>query len=70
MTLAPTYEQWQPWTGASALLGLHDGIAVGQKVELTALCTLPVTAETDAKHPFKLQLHPTHVGAVGWEQKR
>ena len=34
---------------------------------LTALCSLLVTAEADAKHPFKRQLHTTHVGAGGWE---
>ena len=25
------------------------------------------TTEASAKHSFKRQLHPTHVGAFGWE---
>ena len=43
------------------------GIAVGQQIGLEALCTLPLTAVVGAKHPFKRQLHTTHVGDSGWE---
>ena len=32
---------------------------------LKALCSLPFTAEAGAKHPYKRQLHTTHVGAGG-----
>ena len=41
----------------------QHGIAVGQKIGLQALCTLPFFAEAGAKHPFKHQLHmyTTHV---------
>ena len=45
----------------------QHGIAVGQQIGLKALRTLPFTAEAGAKHPFKHQLHTTHVGAGGWE---
>ena len=45
----------------------QHGIAVGQKIGLKALCTLPFTAEAGAKHPFERQFHTTHVGAGGWE---
>ena len=37
------------------------------EIGLNALCSLPLTAEAGAKHPFKRQLHTTHVGADGWE---
>ena len=30
-------------------------------------CYAPFTAEMGVKHPFKRQLHSTHVVAVGWE---
>ena len=31
------------------------------EIGLQALCTVPFTAEAGAKHPFKRQLHTTHV---------
>ena len=34
-------------------------VAIGLK----ALCSVPLTAEASAEHPFKCQLHTTHVGA-------
>ena len=34
----------------------QHGIAVGQKIGLKALCTLPFTTEAGAKHPFKVPM--------------
>ena len=36
---------------------------------LKALRSLPFTAETGAKHPFRRQLHTTHARAVGFGSK-
>ena len=46
----------------------QHGIAVGQRQDSKALCMHAPTVEADAKHPFKRQLHSTHVVAVGWGQ--
>ena len=43
----------------------QHGITVELKIGLKALRVLPYTAEAGAKHPFKRQLHTTHVGTVG-----
>ena len=43
--------------------GNSRGAATGPK----ALCNLPFTAETGAKHPLTRQLQTAHVGAGGWE---
>ena len=55
MRTAISPRQWQPWTAH------QHGIAVGP------LHDPPFTAEADL-HPFKRQLHTTHVVAVGWGQ--
>ena len=45
----------------------QHGVALWAEIGLKALCSLSFTAEAGAKHPFKRQLHTTHVGAGGWE---
>ena len=65
MRTAISPEQWQPWTAVSALLGLirwHSQAPV--RINPKVLLLTPFTAEADAKHPFKRQLHPIHVVAV------
>ena len=45
----------------------QHGKGVGQQFGLIALCTLPFIVMAGTKHPFKHQLHTTHVEAGDWE---
>lgn len=48
----------------------QHSVAVRHKIELKELYALcPVNAEAGAKHPFKRQLHTTHMKAIGYSPK-
>ena len=47
------------------LVRLHQQkIAIGQKIGLKTVYSLPIIAEAGAKYPFKRQLHTIHVKAL------